>query len=249
MRKRIGIFFLTLLGIVSVTGCTKVQDLTDEQTQLIAEYAAEALLKYDTAYTDHMKEAEQESDTQEAATETTDTQEEATTQAQTTEQVTTETSSQPVTEAAETKDITDIAQILDLSDVSIRYKEYTVTDQYPSKDAEGKFIYLDAPEGYKLLVLSFDVSNTSDAPTELSLLDAGLAYRLDCNGAHSAVPMLTILLEDLNTYQIALQPEQSEEAVLIFQIADDMAQKLDTMDLYIQYQNTENHIQILGQGG
>ena len=49
--KRNSIFILlTILSILSLTGCADVSDLTEEQSNLIAQYSAGVLLRYSDSY-------------------------------------------------------------------------------------------------------------------------------------------------------------------------------------------------------
>ena len=80
---------LIACGIFVTTGCGQVIDLTDEENHLIAEYAAELLLKYDRNYDTRYNPDELE-DTTETMTETDATTEATTEVVSTTEAVTTE---------------------------------------------------------------------------------------------------------------------------------------------------------------
>lgn len=66
-----------------------------------------------------------------------------------------------------------------------------------------------------------------------------------CLGNLAAQPMLTILTEDLGTYDMTVHPDKEEKAVLVFQIADDVKEKLETIELKIHYNGTDNMITIL----
>lgn len=104
---------LIACGIFVTTGCGQVIDLTDEENHLIAEYAAELLLKYDRNYDTRYNPDELE-DTTETMTETDATTEATTEVVSTTEAATTEqdapadgqtTQAQPVTDEAVKEDI------------------------------------------------------------------------------------------------------------------------------------------------
>ncbi len=256
IRKTIGIVIL-FFCIFGLTGCTKVIDLTDEETQLIAEYAAELLLKYDINYVDRIDEAqekekemlsEQLQSTQETTQMTTES-----TQASSeiskenrepaSEQETTESDvamKEPVVQVE-----SDVAKILGLDDVTIKFRDYVIVDKYPATDEQGEFIYLEASQGYQLLVLQFDVKNTSSDIVNLSLIDEEVDYKIVCNDSKAAKPMLTILMNDLGTYEANVEPDTLEEAVLIFQVSDGMKDTLESIDLYVTYNDSESMIQIL----
>ena len=139
----------------------------------------------------------------------------------------------------------DIAVIAGIDGAKIIFRDYSIVDMYPATDEQGEFIYLEASEGYQLLVLKFDVLNTTSDMVSVSLLEKELDYRIVCNGTKAANPMLTILMDDLGTLETNVEPNVPQEAVLIFQISDGMQNDLRTMDLYVTYNEKENVIQIL----
>ena len=131
-----------------------------------------------------------------------------------------------------------------MKDVSIKLKDYQIVEQYPATDEE-EFIHIEASAGYQLLVIRFKVQNTAEDVVNISLMDKQLDYHIVCNGANAAKPMLTILMNDLGTLETAVQPGEEQEAVLIFQISDDMKEQLESVELYIHYNDMDNVIEIL----
>ena len=129
--------------------------------------------------------------------------------------------------------------------MSITYKDYLITDHYPATDEDGEFLYLEATEGYQLLVLRFNVTDTVEDSVSFSMLDKNVDYKLVCNNKNAANPMLTILMNDLGTMEAVLSPGEATEGVLVFQISDDMQAKLNSMELNVQYNGSENIINIL----
>lgn len=61
----------------------------------------------------------------------------------------------------------------------------------------------------------------------------------------SAKSMLTILLNDLGTLETTVSPDKEQEAVLVFEISDNIKNNMDSMQLRITYNNTENVMDIL----
>lgn len=261
MKKKGLVLCAISLCAALLCGCNQVMDLTDEETQLIAEYAADVLLQYDINYNDRIEAGNEQAE--EMATEEMQENTEDATQEQTTEELTTE---QSMTEGnmEQTEDETrggvedaridegstvgsesNIGVIAGFSGVDITYQDYTITDKYPATDEQGEFIFLEASEGYQLLVVRFSIENTTQEVVSVSLMDKELDYRVVCNGTKAAKPMLTILMDDLGTLETNVEPGIAQEAVLVFQISDSIQQELQTMDLYVTYNDTENVIKIL----
>lgn len=250
MPRKIVCFIFFIFCSALLSGCNDVADLTSEETELIAEYAADVLLKYDVNYTNRIDEGEKEIE-ESASTQDLDISEEGTTtqKPDTTEK---DVKEQANAESFEDNDKEsklsagtekDIAKVAGISGVSITYKDYLITSRYPEK--EDDLVFLEAPNGHQLLVIRFDVANTTKESVAVSLMEKEIDYSIICNGTKAAKPMLTILLNDLGTLETTVDPDKKQEAVLVFQIADDIKNNLDSAQLKITYNNTENTIKML----
>lgn len=256
-KKKIFLSGMMVLFTIALTGCGI--DLTDEQNRVIAEYAADLLLKYDADY------QERYGNDYDAASED---GEDMTTEAFTTEDLTTETMTEDTTEASEadtgsddgeaaeedstvpnedsgiSNDTVDIAEIVGISGASIVYNSCMFLDQYPSLDSDGTFIYLEAEEGYKLVVLKFDIANASDMAVEVDLLNSDISYQLVMNDTKTAKPMLTILMDDLGTFSNTVPADSEQSAVLIFQMSDSSIKQIESLNLRVLYHSEEHVIHI-----
>ena len=140
-----GILILSLFAV----GCTKTIELSDEESKLIAEYAAELLIKYDRNINLKYDEAQQEAVIDADATEEEISTEEITTEEPASEEVTTEEATTEEVEMATdtdapseeiiTEDVDeevlasdyDIAQFVGESEIAIHYLYYMIVDHYP----------------------------------------------------------------------------------------------------------------------
>ena len=250
---------LIACGIFVTTGCGQVIDLTDEENHLIAEYAAELLLKYDRNYDTRYNPDELE-DTTETMTDTDATTEATTEVVSTTEAATTEqdapadgqtTQAQPVTDEAVKEDIGatvdsdfDIAAFVGESRISVRYAYYMVVDSYPSYDQDGMYIEVQAPEGYKLLVLKFEVENKTNEDQAVDLYNKDVNYNIVVDNSRTTKQMLTILADDLYTYDKTIQASSREEAVLLYTVSDSVANKWTDLKLQVKYGGTSAVLQL-----
>lgn len=250
---------LIACGIFVTTGCGQVIDLTDEENHLIAEYAAELLLKYDRNYDTRYNPDELE-DTTETMTDTDATTEATTEMVTTTEAATTEqdapadgqtTQAQPVTDEAVKEDIGatvdsdfDIAAFVGESRISVRYAYYMVVDSYPSYDQDGMYIEVQAPEGYKLLVLKFEVENKTNEDQAVDLYNKDVNYNIVVDNSRTTKQMLTILADDLYTYDKTIQASSREETVLLYTVSDSVANKWTDLKLQVKYGGTSAVLQL-----
>ncbi len=259
MKRLLVLCSMVVLSLFAV-GCTKTIELTEEESHLIAEYAAELLLKYDRNI--DLKYYYDEVTTEEPTTEEPVT-EEPTTEEMPTEQVTTE---EPITEEPTTEDLTtdsdatevitidktdevvdsdfNIATMSDIENLSVTYSYYMILERYPSYDQEGMYIEIEAPAGYKLLVLKFNVENTTNQEQYVDLYSEDLNYNIIINNNRSAKQMLTILIDDLYTYQANMEGSMLQETVLLFQISDSIAESIDDLKLKVISGNDEKIIQL-----
>jgi hypothetical protein len=253
MWKKIRYVISFVLCCLVLTGCNDVIDLSDEQSTLIAEYAAELLLKHDVDYEDRVDEGEKAlEDLDEQTTEEQlsgdNVTEEATTEALPEDESSLQSDSSSAEEGESTEQIlgteSDIAKIAGVQGASITYKDYLVTDQYPATGEEEQYLNLEASEGYQLLVVRFQVTNVTEDMVDVSMIDKDVDYRIVCNGSKAAKPMLTILMEDLNNLETSVKPGEEQEAVLVFQVSDTMKDALDTIELKVNYDGVDNVVKI-----
>lgn len=260
---------IVILSLFSV-GCTKTIELTDQESKMVAEYAAELLLKYDRNMDSKYYNDEYSDRDPYATTETIITEE------PTTEQTTTE---EPATEEPTTEDVTgndnnsgsgdqeleqegvvdsninttedvsdivadvdktyDLATLIQEDNVSIKYDYYMVLDEYPSYDKDGVYITIEAPAGYKLLVLKFKVENKTNEDQHLDLYSKDVDYRIIIDNNKSAKQMLTILMDDLYTYEGKVAASMFNETVLLFQVSEDIAANIEDLKLKATYNGQE----------
>lgn len=262
MKKIIALSCFFVLMICSM-GCAKTIELTDEEQYLVAEYAAELLLKYDRNidtkyYSDDKITTTEEFVTEEVVTEELETTEEVTEAVtETTEEVgTTESdNTEASTTQAETDNVDlsgtsadkdfDIAAFAGVDTVSVKYSYYMIAEEYPSMDHDGVAITIEAPGGYKLLVLKFNMENKTGEDQYVDLYSKDLEYSIIINDSKSAKQMLTILIDDLYTYQGTIQGNMFEEVVLLFQVSDSVAEEIENDSLKLRVTDANNNSTII----
>lgn len=241
MKKFLMAGCIFILALSSV-GCTKTIELTDDENYIIAEYAAELLFKYDR--NTYMKYYD---DT--AVTEATISDAYLTTEIKTAEETTTEKQVTDVwtdvsgVDATETSDF-DLAQFAGVDTVSIKYAYYMLLDSYPSYDRDGIYMEITAPEGYKLLVLKFDIENKTNEKQLIDMYNRNIEYSIIVNDSKKASQLLTILVDDLYTYQTTIDESMRQEAVLLFQVSESVADKISNLKLQVDYMNDSRVIQL-----
>ncbi|MBQ9610329.1 MAG: hypothetical protein IJV15_12920 [Lachnospiraceae bacterium] len=272
--KKISAICCICLLLSLLSGCGKVIELTDEENYMVAEYAAELLLKYDRNidlkyYSDNVISSSDFVTTEMATTEI------LTTEAYQTEEITYETTEKTddtisvtednpgdtytssehniVPDETPEEDVSvvdipsnvqdnnfDIASFAGVNTVSIKYAYYMLLDQYPSLDHDGVAITIDAPPGYKLLVLKFNMENKTGDDQYVDMFSKELEYSVIVDGNKKAKQMLTILIDDLYTYQGTVDGNMFEEVVLLFQVSDSVAESMQSLKLQVTDTNNND---------
>ncbi len=252
-----GMVFLSLFAV----GCDKVIELTEEESRMVAEYAAELLLKYDRNIDlKYYDDSEPFVITTEQITEdTTEEVDDITTQDPEPEEPTTGnvTSEDVTTEVPGTEEVVDgnytnvidaedfdLADFVNVPDVNIIYSHYMIVDSYPSYDMDGVYVEIEAPVGYKLLVLKFKLENGLNETQYIDMYNKDVTYNIIINDERTAKQMLTLLLDDLYTYQKNLEASVLEETVVMYQISDSVAESIDDLKLRITYSDKEQIISL-----
>jgi len=119
-----------------------------------------------------------------------------------------------------------------------------VVDSYPSYDQDGMYIEVQAPEGYKLLVLKFEVENKTNEEQAVDLYNKDVNYNIVVDNSRTTKQMLTILADDLYTYDKTIQASSREEAVLLYTVSDSVANKWTDLKLQIKYGGTSAVLQL-----
>lgn len=245
--KKLWCLLAILVLSVTLTGCGV--ELSDEENRVIAEYAADLLLKYDRDYTSSLVEEEVPATEQTTQAPSTDSTTEVTTEEPSTQPPQESSSiespaSEDTTGSSDAAGEIDIGKIVGLEGISITYNQCMFLDRYPSVDQDGAFIYLEADPGYQLVVIKFDIANITAQDIAVDLLNTDINYKLVYNQTKAASPMLTILMDDLGTYESVVPAGNEQSAVLVFQISKDLISQIQSLDIRVTYKNEESVIHI-----
>lgn len=237
MKKQVTGSVIALLMTALAAGCgNAIPSLDEQQQELVVEYAAGVLLKYDQNHESKLVELtlEQEAEMTAPAEEApenpiTDETENADTDQQ-------EDALEDVTVIDNTQDIVDVSieSFLNLDSVKITYTGCETYDFYPEQgEEEGFYFIMNATEGNKLLVLKFLTENISGTETTLDIGQRQTRFTLMVNGERKNA-LTTMLLNDLAHYQGTLAPGESTELVLVCEIPDEQAGTVPTLELILK---------------
>lgn len=243
MKKKIIIVGLSVM-LCMLGGCLDVTPLTDGEMDVVAEYAASLLLKYDTNYKTPLYYEDErlamltptptptptlaptatptpspQPDTEGAFQENTATEVEPTA-----EPTVTPTPIPAYNEEETTKQLT---ELFGEENIIISCEGYV-----PMKSVQStEYFSLVAKEGRKYAVVGFLLENTSEQDLVFDASDKGLEYSLDVNTKTVSRVSLSMLENDLQYMKIAVPAKGTAKAVLVFEIEDI---DIETMHLIVE---------------
>ncbi len=115
---------------------------------------------------------------------------------------------------------TSFEECLGLNNATITYVGYDICDFYPN-DSNGYFV-MDAADNCKLLVAKFDLKNELDDVNSVDVNGAGIKFSFSVNGKTKNA-LTTLLLNDLAFFKEDLEPQSNNEVVVVAEIKEEDA--------------------------
>lgn len=242
-RLKIKKIFLSGLLIASagaLYGCgEQLYELQDNEQEIIVNYAAHIVAKYNTKQPEgyeyvYIPEDDQTEDetADGTADETTQDNQEAQddTTAQTPDGTATDSNSQQDASAT-------LSEALGLENIQAVYTGAELTDQYDETVV---------PEsGKQLLVLHVTLQNQTDETQKCDILSILPTFRVKVNGEVEATSELTILPDNLATWETDLEAGASENTVIIFQINKDAVTQINQLEMEVQTEQKTSRVVFL----
>ncbi len=228
--KKTGLVLLTLL-MLSLTGCLHEYQLTEESTEVVAEYMAGVLLNKDENYERHLLSWEELNITTEEDAERPDNSGN--------EDIGDESKEEPDKdkqtpirgeESTESNKDYTITEVIGADHINISYNSYKFYNVYP-EDETNAYFSLTPMEGNQLLVVSFTAENLTDKEKRLDLRKSKVDYQLDINVGTIYKPLLTLLENNLKYIDMKIGAGKKEEVLLIYEISKDL--QVDDINLII----------------
>lgn len=232
MKKFIS-YLMICICCLGLCGCTAYPELSEEDMDLVAEYAAGLLLQ-------HSAKAEKRLvDLEEAVLE----EEVLSQDEELIEEPEEEVVEEPVEEEkpeADTSEMTEqevipsgpINQVLGLDNITVQSNGYEVKESY--SDGENGFFALDASTGCKLVIMKYTLLNQSGNSVDIDMLDSSATYKVALDGSGYKYALSTMLLDDLSTYVGTISSNESVELVLISEWKEEEVNNITNLTLYIQ---------------
>ena len=221
-----------------------IMDLTAEESEQVSEYAAAMLLSYDTGYhsrlltEEEIAVAEAEEAAARAKQERIDQIAESyvNSEPEKTEGASdTDSSGDGASESEEAPVV--LSEFLGLSGLDLQYAGNTVTNSYPEAgdaDETSAFFAMRATPGNKLLVLKFHMQNISGGDCAVDLLSKKVRFSVSSDVIEKTNMQVTMLDNDLSTYQGTLAQGAGADVVLVAEIPEGQASDVGALKLGVK---------------
>lgn len=238
MKKGKVLVFLAMSAAL-LTGCVdSMPELTAEQSDIIAEYAAGLLLKYSSNYNYKIASDEEVAAAMAARQEVAEpeTQPETEMEQQTEDepsQGTPSSETQPAESESGTEQVQFVADLdfaaeLGIDDLIIRYQSFEICSSYPQNNSGFR---VDAAQGKKLLVMHFDLEGLPEEDVDCNLFDYNIKMRVNINDTASAAVLSTLIPNDLASYMDVVRAGEIVDVVAVAEIDDMTEEEIQTLIL------------------
>ena len=130
-----------------------------------------------------------------------------------------------------------LSEALGLENIQAVYTGAELTDQYDESVV---------PEsGRQLLVLHVTLQNLTEKTQKCDILSILPTFRVKVNGEVEATSELTILPDNLATWEADLEAGASENAVIIFQINKDAVTQINQLEMEVQTEQKTSRVVFL----
>ena len=228
MGRKKGLVSILLCGVMlSTAGCgTKPYDLSSEEQEKVAAYAAHVVTRYNDRQDEGLIKIQQEDlskeDTTESKEQQTDTKDKQETSADPAKNTTAD-AEKPKTETVSLRQALKLEDGLDAS-----FENYDVTDSYVESD----YFAMTATAGKTCLAVHINLKATG-GDIECDMLKKNLKYRVVINGDKTVAAQTSILLNDLGTYQGTIAGGSTQECVLLFETEKQNVENITSLQLKV----------------
>ena len=221
MLKKIKFCIFLIFTMVMFGGCSKGIELTEEETDMFAEYISKEVLERDKYYdqalivpkesldpegTDRKEDTKKEDTKKPVNSVVTDKEQNGATLLPTDTKVTQE------------KPVGTLDDLLSTDSIDVSYASKKVYSEY--SEANNDYFVIHSPKGTKLVVVKFKLKNKTDKATTFSMLKKSVDYKLEMETGSVYSPLLTLLENDLQFFDKKISSNDTDYAVLVFRVKE-----------------------------
>lgn len=230
---------IILAGVMlALTGCSDpMPELSEQDSALVAEYAAGVLMKYNKNYSGKIVNDDIIETQLRAEKEFAENTEKYRIEQAAIEEANAQQSAEEggtATTARSDMSIDQLAGFLGIEPVVLSYEGYTVCDAWPEESSPEDIVFaLTATPGQKLCVLKFRLTNPTGESAFVDIYDSRYRFSVIINGDITKQVQATYALEDLAIYKDAVEAGESKEAILVLELKEEEAVDIQTLTVSV----------------
>lgn len=233
MKRKMSLLAITAAAALMLGGCgTQMYALSEDEENLIVQYSAQMIAKYNIGQKDGMTAAVEETET--AQEETPDTQ---TNDTQTTPENGTGSDANANTDGTEQPEMETISlaeAIGSKSKLKVSYKGFTVKNIYQ----EGDYFAVTPDDGNQLVILKFRIKNSGKKTVKLDTASMDNPFYASFDGGSQIEETVSMGVQSLSSYDGKIKAGQTKTAVLLFQIPKKQSKKISDVALFVKMNDT-----------
>lgn len=234
MKKKVTAIIIIIV-LAGLTGCVQTTELDKEQELQFIEYSVYSVLEHDKNYMIGLNQVEIESEAETESDATDNQQQEPETDGQ---------GQSNQNQGGTTVQATDnINDALGIEGATVKYAGVSVCDSFPEAENIPSFV-IKAVSGKKLVVLKFDITNTTDSDMKVDLSSKKLSFKGIFNGSVKTNVLVTLLPEALNTFDDVIPAGGTIQTVLVFEISESYADNLTTVTVEVKSESGTKSIKL-----
>ena len=229
MRKKLLLVLLSVM-MVGVTGCVETIELDEEQEDKFIQYSVFSVLEHDKNYLVNLEQIKLEPILDENAGY---------------EEPTTDSSGGNNNQGGSSSAVTvnNMSEAIGVAGVSFTYKGMKVCDSYPENDGTPVFVIKAVP-GQKLVVLNFEMKNTTGSELKVDISSLNLYFKGVFNDSIKTNALVTLLPEALNTYISTIPAGGTVNTVLVYEMSDGYVNNLSEITIDVKSDKGTKSIKI-----
>lgn len=233
MRKRVTAIMIIIV-LVGLTGCVQTTELDKEQEQQFIEYSVYSVLEHDKNYMIGLNKVDIEPETESSGADKQQPESGTDGQGQ---------SGQNPGGGTSVQNTDNINDALGIAGATIKYAGIAVCDSFPEAENVPSFV-IKAVSGKKLVVLKFDITNTTGSDMKVDLSSKKLSFKGIFNGSVKTNVLVTLLPEALNTFDDVIPAGGTIQTVLVFEISESYADNLTGVTVEVKSESGTKSIKL-----
>ncbi|MFP3154759.1 hypothetical protein LQZ18_10130 [Lachnospiraceae bacterium ZAX-1] len=133
-----------------------------------------------------------------------------------------------------------LTEALGIADIAAEYAGHTESESYK----EGEVYSLAAKDGNTYVVLAFNLTNTGTQAIECNFLSQQPDFQLTINELPNIPVKVTLMMNDLSTFVGTIEPGQTQNTILLFEVSKENAADIQSMNLVLNRDGAQYRISL-----